>query len=107
MPLGRDEIRHRWGYHPGTGVTGIMHDRVRTGYIALADFLDDLLPDGDAKDQALKKLQEASMWSNFAVAELSPLVELKPDRPQNFALPDTMVKPVFPKPGPPSQRAKD
>lgn len=86
--FGKDAIRNRFGQHESNGVTVLKHNRVRESFIMLAEFLDELIPDGDAKDLAFVRLQEASMWSNFAVAENRPLVP----------------KPVRPIPGPPSPR---
>lgn len=73
MPIGPEEIRHRFGYHPGNGVTIPRHERVREAFIAFAEFLDSVVPDGRAKSTAMTKLQESSMWSNYGVAELSPV----------------------------------
>ena len=83
MSLGREAIEHRFGFHPGTGVTIPKHEKVRAGFMDFAEFLDLVLPDGEAKDMVIVKLQEASMWSNFAVAEMAPVV--KPDKEVNNA----------------------
>lgn len=74
MPIGPDDIRNRFGYHAGTTVTIPKHEQVREMYIAFADFLDKVLPDGRAKSTAFTNLQQSSMWANFAVAETAPLV---------------------------------
>jgi len=82
MPIGKEEIQHRFGYHPSTDVTASKHEHVREAFIGLSLFLDGTVPDGDAKEIAFKKLQEAAMWSNFAVAELAPLfTHIKPPQP--------------------------
>jgi hypothetical protein len=73
MSLGSEEIRHRFGFHPGTGFTVHRHEKVREGYIALAEYLDMILSDGDAKDSAFYNLQQSSMWANFAIAETAPV----------------------------------
>lgn len=74
MPLGLDEIRHRFGNHPATTVTGKKHDQVREAYIAFAEFLDKVLPDGRAKSTAFTNLQQSSMWANFGIAETTEVV---------------------------------
>lgn len=74
MSIGKDEILNRWGYHPSTEVTIDKHESVRRCYITFAEYLDEILPDGDAKDEAFKILQQSSMWSNFAIAETAPVV---------------------------------
>lgn len=73
MSLGKDEINHRFGYHPGTSVTIPKHAQVREAYKAFAEFLDLILPDGRAKSTAFTNLQQSSMWANFGVAELAPV----------------------------------
>jgi predicted AlkP superfamily pyrophosphatase or phosphodiesterase len=90
MPLGQNEIRHRFGYHKGTPDTASKHEAVRQAYIAIGEFLDQTIPDGRAKSTAFTKLQESSMWANFGVAEQAPLVPMTGDDP----------KPVSPAPKP-------
>jgi hypothetical protein len=75
MSFGADKIRHRFGYHPASTTTASKHEQVREAFIAFGDYLDSVLPDGRAKELAFDKLQEASMWSNFRIAEFSPLVK--------------------------------
>lgn len=74
MPVGKEEILNRWGYHPGTETTIPRHEQVREAYISFAEFLDLILPDGRAKSTALTNLQQSSMWANFGIAELSPVI---------------------------------
>jgi len=78
MPVGREEIAHRFGYHPGTSVTIPKHELLREAFKAFGEFLDDQLPDGRAKSTTFTKLQESSMWANYAIAELAPLATPKP-----------------------------
>lgn len=77
--LGNEEINHRFGFHKGTGVTVPKHEQVREAFKIFAEHLDNLLPDGRAKSTAFTKLQESSMWANFGIAELAPVVN--PDTP--------------------------
>lgn len=74
MPISSDDILARFGYHPGTDETIPKHQKLRDGFIAFSEFLKDVLPEGRAKSTAFTKLQEASMWANFGVAELAPVV---------------------------------
>lgn len=83
MPKGKEDIENRFGYHPGTELTIPKHATVRQAFMALATFLDEIVPDGDAKDIAFDKLQEAAMWSNFAVAELAPVISPSSELPQS------------------------
>lgn len=75
MPIGRDEILHRFGSHPPNVVTSQKHDKVREGYISFAEFLDMVLPDGRTKTLVFDRLQETAMWSNFAIAETIPAAD--------------------------------
>lgn len=76
LGAGKENNRKRFGFHPGTPETIPIHDNVRCAFIAFADILDEILrgADGDAAKTAFDKLQEASMWSNFAVCLKAPVV---------------------------------
>ena len=75
MPRPSDEeILHRFGYHPGNDQTKEQHRQVREAYIAFATFLSRVLPDSRAKSRAFTILQEAAMWSNYAIAEQAEVV---------------------------------
>jgi hypothetical protein len=80
MPLSNEEILNRWGLHAGTEITIPQHENVRYAFIAFVKTLNEIVPDGDAKDFAFTKLQEASMWANFAIAEHAPVKQ--PDIPR-------------------------
>lgn len=77
MSVGPKEILNRFGYHAGDNVTSHRHEQVRKAFIEFAKILDEIVPDGSAKDTAFDKLQESSMWSNFGIAELAPVVSPK------------------------------
>lgn len=68
------EIESIFGYHPGTEQTIPRHEEVRSAFLAFAKLLLPTLPDGRAKAVVKMKLQEASMFANFSIAELSPVV---------------------------------
>ena len=65
------ELVNRFTFHPGTAVTGPMHDRVRTELREVALRLDVLLPAGREKALTITKLEEAMFWANAAVARSS------------------------------------
>lgn len=75
--LGLEEIRNRFGFHKGTvegpNATAPRHADLRAQFVAFAAMLDEVLPDGRAKDLALTELENASMWGHKAVAEQAPL----------------------------------
>ena len=103
MALGKEEIRNRFGYHQGNGLTVPLHERVREAYIALAEYLDEILPDGRGKSLAFTELQVSAMWSNFGIAEQAPLVDTVKDGAQvRASLADSSV---VKKPGPRPTRA--
>lgn len=83
MVLGKDDIMNRWGFHPGTEITTPKHEKIRAAFIAFAKMLDEELGDCNAASvfRAFDKLQEASMWANFAIAELSPVM-----KPQGYTI---------------------
>ena len=78
MPIGQNDIEHRFGFHKatieGANATLPSHREIRLKFREFAEFLDDVLPDGRAKSVAFTELENASMWSHKAVAELAPLV---------------------------------
>jgi hypothetical protein len=74
MPVGKEEIRNRLGFHGTTDESTKKHEQLREMFIAFAEYLDETLPDGRAKSTALTKIQESSMWAHFGVAEQNPVV---------------------------------
>lgn len=79
MPLGKDEIEHRFGFHKATiegeNATLPKHVRVRKSFRAFAEELDEILPDGRAKSVFFTELENASMWAHKSIAELAPAIE--------------------------------
>src|SRR5678816_291279 len=74
MPVGRPESLNRFGYHKGTSETMPKHEQLRETYMAFAEYLDSMLPDGRAKSTTMTWLQQSSMWANFAIAESAPVI---------------------------------
>jgi hypothetical protein len=68
--FGREEvIRNQHAYHPPTDQATITaHQIVRAKTLGLAIFFENLLPEGDEKEYALKAIREAMMWGNAAIA---------------------------------------
>ena len=79
MALGPKEIEHRFGFHKATiegeNATLPKHRELRILFREFAEKIDEILPEGRAKSVAFTELENASMWSHKAVAELSPLIE--------------------------------
>lgn len=72
MSVGPGEIRHRFGHHPVTAALKQQHEKNQAAYIAFAEFLDSVLPDGRAKSTAFTKLQESFFWAEFAIDASMP-----------------------------------
>lgn len=68
------EIRHRFGYHKPGPVATEMHRAVRHLFSDLSVILDRMLPEERAKRMTFQKLEEACMWAQKAIAEMSPVV---------------------------------
>lgn len=79
MPLGKEEIRNRFGFHKGTiegpNATAPKHADLREVFIGLAEYLDETLPEGRARSVAFTELETASMWAHKSVAETAPVIE--------------------------------
>lgn len=73
-----EEIEHRFGFHKatveGANATLPKHRDVRILYREFAEKLDSILPDGRAKSVMFTELENASMWSHKAIAELAPAI---------------------------------
>jgi hypothetical protein len=80
MPVGSEEIRHRFGHHPVTVSQREKHEQIQEAYIAFAEFLDLALPDGRAKSTAFTNLQQSHMWAEFAINATTPARENKSKR---------------------------
>lgn len=64
-----DELRDRFQLHPAnTDRKAAAHERVRNACGALAQNLNDLLPEGREKSLAMTKLEEVMFWSNAGLA---------------------------------------
>lgn len=78
ITLGKKEIEHRFGFHKATieGVNATLpkHRELRLAFREFAEYLDSVMIEGRAKEIAFENLENASMWSHKAIAELSPLI---------------------------------
>lgn len=76
--FGPVEIEHRFGFHKATvegpNATLPRHVQTRLLYREFAERLDEILPPGRAKSVAFTELENASMWSHKAIAELAPAI---------------------------------
>lgn len=68
--LGPQEIERRFGSTAKSpDATVSSHDSLRELFVNLATALDAVTGEGHSKDQALIRLQEASMWAHKALAD--------------------------------------
>lgn len=66
------DIESIFSYHPPMNAeTGQMHDAVGRTVKETAKFFENNLPDSPEKTLAIRKLQEAMMFANSAVAQYS------------------------------------
>lgn len=79
MPIGKEEIEHRFGVHKATlegpNATAPKHVNLRKEFRQFAEFLDSILPDGREKSLAFTELENSSMWSHKSIATEAPLIE--------------------------------
>lgn len=69
MSIPRDDIEHRFAFHPATTQERRDdHALVRDRTHELANVFNQLVPDGREKDLAITKLEEAMFWANAAIA---------------------------------------
>lgn len=71
--LNRGDLVNRFGYHKATEETGPIHQEIRGKFLEFAEWMNDLLPEGRAKSTALTELENCSMWTNKAIAEMAPI----------------------------------
>jgi hypothetical protein len=64
----KSDIRQRFSYHPATEVTGPKHDKVRSAYLNMANYIIENIPNSREQALALTALQESMMWCNAAIA---------------------------------------
>jgi hypothetical protein len=62
----------QFAYHPATAETAPKHSKVRDLFMGLVQDLWREIPDGPEKTLALRKLQEAQMFANLAIALTAP-----------------------------------
>jgi hypothetical protein len=64
----REDIVHRFSFHPSTAATGPKHDEVRLKHRGVALWVLANVPPSRERALAITALQEAMMWANAAVA---------------------------------------
>lgn len=63
------ELERRFMHHQATEATRGQHEQIRARCLTLADYLNELLPDGNEKELAIMHLEEVKMWANAAIAQ--------------------------------------
>lgn len=67
-----DEALDQFAYHPATPDNARRHSAVRDLLSQVVESLWELVPDGPEKTLAIRKLQEAGMYANLAIALTGP-----------------------------------
>ncbi len=88
------EVVNQFVYHPATKETAGKHDDLRTACIGLAERLWALIPDGPEKTLAFRKLQEAQMYGNLAIALSAPVAEAGTEAVARVLPPQEPVVPI-------------
>lgn len=66
--IGKKSIDDRFTYHPPTEERAVKHIMIREHGKALAQYLDENVPDGYEKERAIQRVEEAVMWANAGLA---------------------------------------
>ena len=63
------ELKHRFDYHPpSTDEVRVAHESIRNACYNLAQFMNELLPEGREKSLVFTHLEECMYWANASVA---------------------------------------
>lgn len=81
------EALDQFAYHPATEDTAPRHSRIRDAFSEFVEEVWGLVPDGPEKTLVLRKLQEAQMFANLAIALTAP-ADLSSARSVARVLPD-------------------
>jgi hypothetical protein len=66
--MNREEIQHRFTYHPPKEGQPAMYKQLRAGFLLLATLMNDLCPDSRELSLAMTRLEEANIWANASIA---------------------------------------
>lgn len=70
--LSSEELENRFKWHkPKDSATGDKHDKIRQECLALAEIINNIVPEGREKALAFTKLEEVMMWANAGIARNS------------------------------------
>lgn len=79
VSIGAEEIEHRFGFHKATiggdNATAPKHQALRATFKDLAQYLDEELVPGRAKNVAFTHLEDVAHWAHKAVAEQAPTIQ--------------------------------
>lgn len=67
-----NDICNRFQYHKPDEARAERHEVVRDSFGELAEFLNEILPEGREKSTVVTKLEEAMFWANAAIARVVP-----------------------------------
>lgn len=64
----KEELANWFTYHAPSEGQPLAYETIRSAGFHLADTVNDLVPDGPEKDQAIARIREAVMWANAGIA---------------------------------------
>ncbi len=63
-----DQLKEIFSYHAATNEQAAAYDQINAAFLASAQMLNAVLPEGPGKTVAIRKLSEARMQANHCVA---------------------------------------
>jgi hypothetical protein len=66
--MDQSDIENRFTYHPPSAERAVKHVMIREHGKALAELLNENVPDGREKSLAIARVEEAIMWANAGLA---------------------------------------
>ena len=64
----KEQIKHIFSYHPPTAEQREVYEQINAAFIACAEAIEPLLPEGPGKTVAIRKLADARMAANASVS---------------------------------------
>ena len=66
--IDQDDINNRFMYHPPSDTRAAKHVMIREHGKALVELINEEVPDGREKENAIMRIEEAVMWANAGLA---------------------------------------
>ena len=66
--MDQKELENRFTYHPPKGDQAVRYEKIRSGALGFALFLNSMCPESAAKGNAMRALDEVVFWANASIA---------------------------------------